>query len=302
MTATTAAIEDEILAEYDYPKGLWARFVHQVCKISANGHMTEKEKRRKFPLALLSPGLNTTRFFTNHLAQELASRGFTVITIDHPYDTDVVEFPNGDIIIGGRVTKENASLEHALQVRADDASFILNNLGMSAEDETAVMFGQSFGGAATATALLNDKRFRAGVNIDGLMFGPVLTTPLGKPTRPQAFMLWGSDGHEEYPSWTQFQATLSNSTFVDYWKHFNIVNSTHGSYWDLNILVDIAGIRGGLSETAQLLIGPVPGARVWDIVGRYLSEFFWYTLGLKLEDEILKRPSAKFPEVNALYQ
>ncbi|KAF1848834.1 uncharacterized protein K460DRAFT_276786 [Cucurbitaria berberidis CBS 394.84] len=297
-----ARVQDEILTGYDYPTGLWSRFNLEVCKPSKTQHSGSGDN---FPIALFGPGLNTTRLFYSSLAQEVASHGFTVLTIDHPYDTDVVVFPNGDVIYGGRVTSPNkangstTSVEHALQVRAQDASFVLDTLGTK---KPAAIFGQSFGGAAAATSMLNDKRFRAGINFDGFMFGPVLKTPLGSPIHPQAFMLWGSDGlnSSSEPSWTAFWDTQSKAPYVDYKKEFSIVNSTHSSYWDLNLLVDVAGIRGNLSETAQYLISPVHGPRVYEILGRYVSAFFWRALGLKKEDEVLRGKNGKFPEVKLL--
>ena len=96
------------------------------------------------------------------------------------------------------------------------------------------MFGESFGGPAAATAMLHDKRIRAGVNIDGAMFGPVLNTSLGSVELniDQAFMLWGSDGHNTMSdaSWGAFWSTLKRSPRVDYAKEMSIRNSTHGTY------------------------------------------------------------------------
>jgi predicted dienelactone hydrolase len=100
-------------------------------------------------VALFSGGLNTTRIWYSHIAQEIARQGFTVVMMDHPYDTDVVEFPNGDVIFGGRVVNDSpqaTSLKQGLSVRAQDASFVLNHLGVRADAaEKAVMFGHSFG-------------------------------------------------------------------------------------------------------------------------------------------------------------
>lgn len=311
MTNVTAAAEDEILGDYGWPKGLLDRFVLEVCKEKDPVGSGEGNGTAKWPLALFSAGLNTTRLFYSHLAQEISSHGFSVIMIDHPYDTDVVEFPNGDVIFGGSVAaptngSEPTSLVFGLEVRAQDASFVLDRLGVNADlGETAVMFGHSFGGAASATALLNDKRFRAGINLDGKMFGPVLNTPLGTPTNPQAFVLWGSEGHNSSsssdPSWASFWNSLNSSAYVDYEKEFTVTNAAHGSYWDLNMLVDVAGIRGNVSEDTLLyLIGPIPGPRVWEILGRYIPSFFWYALGLKGEDEVLKGQNSEFPEVEIL--
>lgn len=300
MPNVTASAEDEILGDYGWPKGLLTRFALDVCK--------EKDpvEATNWPVALFSGGLNTSRLFYSHLAQEIASYGFTVITLDHPYDTDVVEFPNGDVIFGGSVappanaSEPTASLDFGLEVRAQDASFVLNRLGVS--DAKAVMFGHSFGGAASATALLRDKRFRAGINLDGKMFGPVLNTSLGSPEQPQAFALWGSDGHNSSVasdlSWAAFWKTLNTSVDVDYKKEFTVVNAAHGSYWDLNMLVDVAGIRESVSEDTLLyLIGPIPGQRVWEILGRYATAFFWFTLGLKGEDGVLKGENGGYEEV-----
>ena len=306
MPPVTAALEDEILAAYDYPKGILKQFVLEVCKEEDVTGTKERSEERQWPLALFSLGLNTTRIFSNHFAQEIASHGFTVITMDHPYDTDIVEFPNGDVVFGGRVvppanlTEPSPSLDYGLEVRAQDASFVLNRLGVSVDGgEKAVIFGHSFGGAASATALLRDKRFRAGMNIDGAMFGPVLNSTLGTRSCPQAFALWGSDGHSSStdPSWASFWTSLNNSAHVDYKKEFSVAGSAHGSYWDLNILVDVAGIREELSETAKLLIGPIAGKRVWEIMGRYVPAYFWFVLGEKDEDDILRGISGEFPEV-----
>jgi predicted dienelactone hydrolase len=82
MANVTAAAEDEILGDYGWSRGLLDRFVLEVCKEKYPVESGE----RKWPLALFSGGLNTTRLFYSHLAQEIASHGFTVITIDHPYD------------------------------------------------------------------------------------------------------------------------------------------------------------------------------------------------------------------------
>jgi len=311
MTNATTAAEDEILGDYGWPKGLLDRFVLEVCKEDYPATGGEASEAEIWPLALFSGGLNTSRLFYSHLAQEIASYGFTVITLDHPYDTDVVEFPNGDVIYGGSVASptngsEPTSLNFGLEVRAQDASFVLDRLGVSAGSrQKAVMFGHSFGGAASATALLNDKRFRAGINLDGKMFGPVLNTSLGAPTAPQAFALWGSDGHNSSftsdPSWASFWNSLNSSVNVDYKKEFTVTNAAHGSYWDLNMLVDAAGIRESVSEDTLLyLIGPILGPRVWEILGKYVSSFFWYTLGLKDEDEVLKGQNVYFPEVKIL--
>ncbi|KAF2648634.1 hypothetical protein K491DRAFT_551547, partial [Lophiostoma macrostomum CBS 122681] len=238
----TAALEDEILASYEFPRIL-SHFSLEICAPGKNHSYPVTGGYNEFPIVLYSPGLNTTRLFGSSIAQQIASYGFTTITIDHPYDVDVVEFPNGDVILGGRVitptatNSSTASVEHALEIRAQDVSFVLDTLGMS-DEQGAMMFGHSFGGAATATSMLRDKRIRAGVSLDGGMFGPVLNTSLGSAEAHQ------NDGHNTTSdgTWGQFWSALEASPYVDYAKVMSINGSSHDSYWDLAVVADTAGL------------------------------------------------------------
>jgi hypothetical protein len=82
--------------------------------------------------------------------------GYEVIVMDHPYETDIAEFPNGTIIYGGHVASDpnkNATLEFALDVRtADVPSFwiasaldILGLSGMLVRGIARIWFGYSWG-------------------------------------------------------------------------------------------------------------------------------------------------------------
>jgi dienelactone hydrolase len=302
FTPAVAAAENEILGAYEFPKIL-DQFILQACEEPSPGYGGHGQKK-KFPIAVYSPSGNTTRLFGSGISQEIASHGFTTYSIDHPYDVDITEFPNGDVIYGGRLIKpENmngstASVDKALKVRSQDVSFLLDTLGVTKREKVG-MFGQSFGGPATATSMFHDKRIRAGVNLDGAMYGPAVNSSLGTRSDPQAFLLWGSTGHgsKEDKSWAQSWKTLDAAPFVDYAKEFTINNTSHGSHWDLGLLVDVAGIRDELSDVAKTLFGPSETTRVYEILGKYLSSFFWYSLGLKKEDDVLKGHNDEFPEV-----
>jgi hypothetical protein len=87
---------------------------------------------------------------------------------------------------------------------------------------------------------------------------------------------------------------------VDYKKEFTVSKSVHNTYTDLGLLVDLAGVRGNLSEISQALIDPIPGARVSEILSRYIPAFFWFTLGKTGEDGVLKGEDGEFPEVKLL--
>jgi pimeloyl-ACP methyl ester carboxylesterase len=80
-------------------------------------------------------------------------------------------------------TSDISSIYHALDIRMNDVSFVLDTLGLTYDIGTpkAVMFGHSFGGATTAAAMMNDTRLRGGVNLDRLLFGGVINAGLGRP-------------------------------------------------------------------------------------------------------------------------
>ena len=80
------------------PDYLFDGFELQFCQAPSQPPKTE------YPVVIFSPGMTVSRLFSSAQAQSLASHGFTVITVDHPYESTVVEFPNGDVVYGFNVT------------------------------------------------------------------------------------------------------------------------------------------------------------------------------------------------------
>lgn len=79
-----------------------------------------------YPLLIFSPGYERTRLLYGALAQAVAKAGYVVVTIDHPYDSDIIQYPNGEIITTDH--DPNITPEAIVGVRVDDVSFILNQL------------------------------------------------------------------------------------------------------------------------------------------------------------------------------
>jgi pimeloyl-ACP methyl ester carboxylesterase len=301
MPPITAAAEDDILAPYGWPKGVLGDIGMVFCTVSPALPFPSTLNGKTPPIVLFSPGLNTSRLFYSAIAQEVASKGFTVITIDHPYETDIVEFPDGTVAYGGNVNISDIStIYHALDIRMNDVSFVLDTLGLKYDLGTtpkAVMFGHSFGGAATAAAMMNDTRVRGGVNLDGSMFGGVINAGLGRPGINQSFILWGSTGHNSSSDadWGKFYSVLAGE---GQWKReLSVKGSVHGSYWDLGLIADVADVRKTLTDDEEtLLIGKLPGARVIDVQRDYLNDFFRFVLEGAGEG-LLAGPSPTYPEV-----
>ena len=63
------------------------------------GHQGAPVDRRAgaWPVLLYSPGSHTDRTIDIALVEDLASRGYIVVTIDHTHDASEVEFPGGRV-------------------------------------------------------------------------------------------------------------------------------------------------------------------------------------------------------------
>ena len=308
MPPLVAELEDAIgeafLGNLTWPPGILSKVKLELCcdPSPAPGH-----GYHSFPTVLLDTGINTTRLFYAATAQSLASRGYNVITMDHPYETDVVAFPDGSIIYGGRVnrTSSEEDIIHALEVRANDATFVLDVVdkklrgGGSSAGPKFGYVGHSFGGPAAAMAMLNDTRIVAGVNLDGRLFGPVLQAGLGRPGINQSFLIFGATGHNSSSeeSWERLWQTTQLHP-GEWMKELSVMGSLHGTFWDLALIGDVSGLRSNRTLVENLL-GDVTGARIMEILRDYLDDYFKMTLR-GASQGLLGGPSRDYPEVEFL--
>lgn len=152
----------------------------------------------RFPVVLLSPGSGGVRTQNTALAEELASHGYVVAALDHPYDSAVVVLDNGrtvhaTIASSGDRDKDSELAIGWTAVRAADLGFVLTQLERLGRGEITgppagrvdtgrvAVAGHSMGGAAALQAARQDRRFDAVIDLDGYPHGP--TTPsLHQPT------------------------------------------------------------------------------------------------------------------------
>lgn len=102
----------------------------------------------------------------------------------------IVEFLNDDTTLGSNKTLTKEDVELLASVRAQDISFLIDQLGRRTllrpkpmNVTSVVAFGHSLGGASVAEAMLNDSRIKGGINWDGRLFGSMekANTILSKP-------------------------------------------------------------------------------------------------------------------------
>ena len=159
------------------------------------------------PLVVLSPGNATNVAFYASLAEELASHGYVVLGVDHPYQVAAVALPDGMVAAYRDRNSFERAIDDDIVERVEDIRFALDQvsagspafLGDSVDADHIGIVGHSNGGLAAAEACRQDRRFDACVNLDGQNlggpFGHRVTD--GAPEQPFMFLTKETDLHPE---------------------------------------------------------------------------------------------------------
>lgn len=259
-------------------------------------------------VVLFSPGFQYSRIFYTSLAEELASQGYVVISIDHTYDAIAIEFPDGSLALSAflnltnpdeQATPEQIALVGA--ARIGDVNFTLTSFldntllhqipGIKRDTRRGGtgIYGQSFGGATAAEATLLDDRILGGLNMDGAFFGTVVAEGLDKP-----FFIMGAGTHDstEDPSWGVMWDNLRG------WKrHVQLASAQHMAYSDFPALIELLGIGSYFPPgSLETLYGTIDGVRAVFVERAYVVAFFDFLLRGK-SDDLLDGPSDCYPEI-----
>jgi pimeloyl-ACP methyl ester carboxylesterase len=301
MPSATANFQDEKYGAYGLPNGSFRSLSFETCK---NGTTKRTPcSAESIPLVLFSGALATSRLLYTGMLQNIAAAGYMVVSIDHPYDSDIVEFPNGTMITAVDINSDT-ELGLALSTRADDFAFMRQQMvNATVMDQlfpgqmhgrharrTAVI-GHSFGGAAAAAAMVQDHTISAGLNIDGSMFGDVLTKGLDRP-----FVLIGHEDktQETDPSWKAVWPQLTG------WKkEFEVQGAAHYSFSDLPLITSVLGIQDKLPKEVGQVLGTVEGRRMTTIIATYTTAFL--DMVFKSSGEgLMSNSNTDFPEVRVV--
>lgn len=249
------------------------------------------------PIVLFSPGMGMPREASTAQAEDLASHGFVVVAMSHTYESLATEFPGGRVEKSmlpqtGDVDEVKAQVGQAMQVRVADTRFVLDRLadlsvGIDPDAEghplpsnlagmldlsKIAMFGHSLGGATAAQVMHDDPRVAAGVDLDGSLWGSVLTDGLDRP-----FVLIGGTDHErtQDPSWQQFWSA-DHGPKLD----FRLDGSQHHSFCDNQLILPVLAAAGIVpADFDTEMVGTIDSRNSLDLQRGYLRTFFDTTLG-----------------------
>ncbi|XXH05328.1 hypothetical protein Hte_011753 [Hypoxylon texense] len=273
------------------------------------------------PVVIFSHGFGFTRSLYTALLQDLASWGWVVAAVDHPYDAAIVEYPDGravkaqnwswpldptvrELLLDTRVADllfVLAQLDRRGQVMHTDQS--IRNLYVKQQQQQqqhagemdqrdtllpalnvsrCVALGHSFGGATAVQLLVNSSAVVAATDLDGFLYGPVIQQGTEKPVLILGFPEhFATDDPTAAPGWPALQG----------WKRdFTVAGTVHESYTDYAVFKDIWAGQG-------IEAGSVPGARMVQVQRTYTDAFFRKFLLDIGDDEFLSSNSSEFPEV-----
>lgn len=283
--------------------------------------------RRPRPVILYSPGVGDPRTWGTTLVEDLASRGYIVVTIDHTYDATAVQFPDGHvaksvfpaILAGGPPT--SAFFRKVVQAREDDTRFVLDEFGAvkSGADPDAEhralpsglrgaldlrrigMFGQSGGGFTALQTMYDDPRVKAAIDMDGQLSyasedndGRNLST-VAEHGLTKPFLLMGSQVGGRHAADNRSWAALWNAS-RGWHRDLYLTGSGHGSYTDGEALLPQIARQVTLPPGVMEGIGSVDPAGAVAADRAYVGAFFDRWLRHR-DGGLLDGPSARFPQM-----
>jgi len=285
-------------------------------------------QRLRHPVVLFSPGYQYSRFVNTAQVEDLAGRGYVVVTMDHSHETPV-EFPGGRFLPGAS-TAEPADPEEvrkAVETRTADARFVLDQLERLAAGENidaegkdlpsgfaagldlrkVGMFGFALGGYTAANTMLEDERVLAGLDLDGTLQDDRLEGPLGEVAErglDRPFLLFGSaetqrtDPGKEYydKSWASFWAAQRGGKL-----NLALASTKQRAFTDYQFIFsqlfhEIYGEDPIITSVMKALVGGAQPARSVLAQREYVAAFFDQTLRRR-PSLLLRGDSAKFPEI-----
>jgi dienelactone hydrolase len=256
----------------------------------------------RFPVVLFFPGMGTAPIEYTTLLEDLASRGYFVISAYPTYSVAVTVFGNGRVApiseAGFRCENEppDASEE---QIESDrdaigavwvaDARFILDWLAKKGGDHLMLrdhvqlknvgICGHSFGGATAAEVVRIDKRFQAGVNLDGTPFRTTSKSPIVRS------FLWMTSDYSEISDKQLARIQMSRKEFDTKFHarerqrepfvrlmqrgcRMRLRGSTHSTFMTDDALV--ASIVPGMSDPLAVVDGRIAARMICE----YVAAFF----------------------------
>ncbi|MEV4443368.1 alpha/beta hydrolase [Streptomyces sp. NPDC049577] len=260
------------------------------------------------PVLLYSPGGGDPRTLGTGLAEELASHGYVVVTVDHPGDAGEVDFPSRtryrgkvrETVFRGDPRNDPRLFRTAIDTRIADVRFLLDQLPALAagrnpdaegrplpehldraiDPRRVGVYGHSAGGTTAAETLYEDRRVTAAVNLEGHLShapagpgrpGPLF--PVAEHGTDRPLLLLGTDGFCDAEYERSWSAVLAHSR--GHVLRRRLDGATHWVFTDYAAIAPQLQDAGLMAAADRLaLVGAIDPARSVPAVRGHVRSFF----------------------------
>jgi dienelactone hydrolase len=206
-----------------------------------------------FPLVIFSHGMNSARYFYTTLLQDLASHGFVVAAVDHPFWalTTAFDTSHGVALAASMASRDQLTsdqidgyMEDGVGLMAEDQAFVAERfpslvprLHQAVDGMPIGVVGHSMGGMAATLACSRFRVFAACASLDGLVWAREGVTPIGEPANPVAkpFLLLTS------PQFLPSDLSTAVARYRRAWRDPQLCLVPHGRH---NSASDLPRLRG----------------------------------------------------------
>ena len=244
--------------------GLPRFLIEHIQKVNTNGitNAAPAMVSSKAPVILFSHGLGGMKSQNSVQAEELASQGYFVVAVDHPFDAYLTIFDDGSTADYRSAEPRPLSPEEfwafrgpQLATRTADMKFLLDELTRLNDSGDALwrmldldrigIMGHSFGGATSIMAAASDPRIKATIALDGWII-PIPEEQIGAGLRTP-FLYIGQSRWDDPVNYQKLDQLLTNSSsesrkiLLEGTKHFDFSDTPQFSAFTKRL-----GISGSL--------------------------------------------------------
>ncbi|REJ76022.1 MAG: hypothetical protein DWQ47_10385 [Acidobacteria bacterium] len=188
-------------------------------RASTNAYIDAKPRKteRGYPVVVFSHGMNSPRFVYTAISRELASHGYLVAAIDHPFWGPAVAFENGAPVLfeESMIQRDtlgsdeiDSMMTGGVDTMAADQAFVAEKILELNRSDTLLKgiadvtliasAGHSMGGMAATVSCLRYRVFKACISLDGVFyFLNKMPTPSRKPYLLLLNSQWGRNAPEK---------------------------------------------------------------------------------------------------------
>jgi dienelactone hydrolase len=239
-----------------------------------------------YPVIIFGHGYGMARGLYSTLCEEMASHGYVVCMVMHTYAAELTRFADG--------TETEVLRKRSLELVMDcfrDVEFMMDSVQKGALNELTRlcdfknigMVGHSLGGVIAPHVCREDSRVKAGISLDGPLWGVNATEPLHKsfmfmiaPTfyemfgDEEAFVFSGMATQEQFINSLNLEVFCQKNDAPSY--RIILKDAEHNIFSDAAIWVEF--LEKILREEVDLDTGKIDGMKAIEITRAYICGFF----------------------------